>query len=98
MRRAAKIDTNQPEIVDAFRTLGWSVMYTHQLGKGCPDIVIGKGMHAALIEIKDGSLAPSRRRLTKDEDVFRAGWRGPYFVIETIQNIIDLNAAYGRIN
>ncbi|SEO78296.1 hypothetical protein SAMN05216316_1086 [Nitrosovibrio sp. Nv6] len=30
-RRAAKVDTNQPEIVDAFRKMGCSVLIISQL-------------------------------------------------------------------
>jgi hypothetical protein len=38
MRRAAKIDANQPELVKELRKLGFSIAFTFQLGKGFPDI------------------------------------------------------------
>ena len=41
MRRAAKIDENQPEIVDALRAMGCSVTILSAVGNGCPDILVG---------------------------------------------------------
>lgn len=41
MRRAAKIDENQPIIVEALRAAGGSVVHLHQLGQGIPDILVG---------------------------------------------------------
>lgn len=42
MRRAAKTDDNQKEIVAAFRRLGFTVAVTSALGQGFPDLVVGK--------------------------------------------------------
>ena len=41
--RAAKIDANQNEIVDALRKAGCSVQILSSVGKGCPDILVGRG-------------------------------------------------------
>ena len=38
--RDRKTDNNQHEIIAEFERLGWSVIDTHTLGKGFPDIVI----------------------------------------------------------
>lgn len=44
MRRAAKVDANQPEIVEALRKAGAFVVPLHAVGKGCPDLaVIARG-------------------------------------------------------
>ena len=62
MRRAAKVDDNQKEIVSALRKLGASVLITSQL-KNCFDILVGyKGINY-IIEIKDGKKPPSQRML-----------------------------------
>ena len=80
MRRAAKIDSNQPEIVAYLRKLGWSVFSTAAIGKGFPDIIAGRPGCCALIEIKDGKKPPSARKLTKDEQIFAEEWTGPLIV------------------
>ena len=41
MRRASRIDKNQPMIVEALRAEGASVVHLHQLGKGIPDLLVG---------------------------------------------------------
>jgi hypothetical protein len=41
MRRAARVDENQPIIVEALRAGGASIVHLHQLGQGIPDILVG---------------------------------------------------------
>lgn len=95
MRLRAKVDDSQKDIVKAFRVLGWTVALTHQLGKGFPDTVIskrinGKG-YTACVEIKDGAKPPSAQRLTPDELKWQQAWQGDYFVITSVQGVIDFN-------
>lgn len=78
MRRAARKDANHNSIADHLRSLGWSVLDLSRLGDGAPDMAVGKPGFAAVIEVKDGSKSPSDRKLTEDEERFRAGWEGPY--------------------
>lgn len=91
MRRAAKADDNQPQIVQAFRRLGFSVQHLHTVGKGCPDILIGRAGLNFLIEIKDGSKCESKRKLTKDEQDFFKIWRGQVCVIESVEQAIEFS-------
>ena len=42
MRRAARTDANQAEIVAALRGVGASVQPLHAVGQGCPDLLVGK--------------------------------------------------------
>lgn len=84
MRRRAKIDRNQPDIVAAFRAAGLRVVHTHMVGGGFPDIIVGVGTQIAMVEIKDGSLSPSRRALTDAEAAFHAEW--PVAVVETVED------------
>lgn len=88
MRRAAKVDSNQPEIVAALRKIGCSVTPTHALGKGFPDIAVGYRGSNYFFEIKDGSLSPSRRALTEDEFKWHDAWRGQVAIIESISQAI----------
>ena len=43
MRRIARVDRNQAEIVQALRSMGATVQHLHTIGKGCPDILVGFG-------------------------------------------------------
>lgn len=81
MRRAARVDTNQPEIVAALRKLGATVQPLHMVGRGCPDILVGWRQKNFLFEIKDGERPASERKLTQDELEWIGGWKGPVFVI-----------------
>ena len=65
--RAARIDANQPAIVEYFRRRGASVQILSSVGKGCPDLMIGYRSATVPVEIKDGSKPPSRQALTADE-------------------------------
>lgn len=85
-RLAAKVDANQPEIVDAFRKLGCSVLIISQL-KNCCDLIVSKGQTAA-IEIKDGSLPKSKRQLTEGEMDFMHSWKGLYFIVESLDDVL----------
>jgi hypothetical protein len=84
VRRAAKIDVNQPGIVKALRGVGASVQSLAAVGKGCPDLLVGfRGVNYVL-EVKDGERIPSQRRLTPLQGEWHEAWRGrPAVVVET---------------
>tara|TARA_R110002012_G_scaffold258505_1_gene438961 strand:+ start:213 stop:494 length:282 start_codon:yes stop_codon:yes gene_type:complete len=84
--RICRVDRNQPEIVECFRTLGFSVLHVHTL-KNCCDIVVSKNKRTACIEIKDGSKPKSARKLTKGEQIFKDNWQGLYFIIESVEDV-----------
>lgn len=86
-----KIDVNQPEIVDAFRSLGYSVKVTSSLGGGFVDLVTGKFGHNHLIEIKDSKKPPSARKLTPKEEEFHQGWKGSVHIIESVEDVIEFD-------
>lgn len=67
MRRAARVDANQAAIAEALRSCGATVQLIHTVGKGCPDLLVGFGGINLLLEVKDGSKPPSKRKLTPDE-------------------------------
>jgi hypothetical protein len=91
MRRKARIDANQNEIVKALRQIPHlSVAITSQLGQGFPDLVIGYRGKNYLIELKDGSKAPSVRRLTQDERTFHDQWFGSIFVCDSLEAILKV--------
>lgn len=73
MRRyAARTDGNHAEIRQAFRALGAYVLDTSHVGGGFPDLIVGTRGRWLMVEIKDGSKPPSRRKLTADQLVLHA--------------------------
>jgi hypothetical protein len=76
--RAKKIDANHNEVADYLRAIGWGVSTTAALGNGFPDLLVYRPGFAALVEVKDGSLPPSARKLTDHEEKFREKYTGPY--------------------
>ena len=64
MRRAAKVDKNQAEIVAALRRAGVKVCSLARCGGGIPDLLAHRAGHGfALIECKTkhGDLTPAQR-------------------------------------
>lgn len=81
MRRASKIDDNQPEIVETLRQIpGCAVKSMAAVGDGFPDLLVWyRGYY--LMEVKDGSKSPSRRSLTPDQEIFHRMWPGPIHIV-----------------
>jgi len=95
MRRRAKIDANQPDIVKALRKAGAFVQSLAECGGGVPDILCGFGGKTFLLEIKDGSQPPSKRELTPDQIAWHLEWRGgPCVVVNSVDEAL---AAIGAI-
>jgi|TARA_R110000787_G_scaffold56390_3_gene129654 hypothetical protein len=90
MMAGKRIDANQPSIVKTFRTLGCHVAITSSLGGGFPDVVVSTHGVTCLVEIKDGSKVPSRRRLTEDELMFHNVCSGYIAVIESEEQALGL--------
>lgn len=71
-----RTDANQTAIVAALREIGASVVSLADIGNGCPDLLVGFRGVTLLLEVKDGSKPPSKRKLTPDEKEFFETWRG----------------------
>lgn len=65
--RPAKIDGNHAEIRNVLRDIGARVIDLSAVGSGCPDLAVLYRGRTTWIEVKDGSLSPSRRKLTPDQ-------------------------------
>ncbi len=89
-RRAARVDDNQPEIVKAFRALGWYVLIISQL-KNCCDIIVSKNGRTIAVEIKDGAKTPSQQKLSAGELKFQSEWQGEYAIIKSIDCVMAIN-------
>ena len=74
MRQAAKIDANQRAIVKTLRKVGCKVISLAAVGNGCPDLLVLLGDKFTMIEVKDGTKPPSKRRLTPHQLIFHEEW------------------------
>jgi hypothetical protein len=88
MRRAAKVDANQPAIVEALRRVGCEVEVTSTIGGGFPDLIVGYRGVNHMLEVKDGSKPPSARKLTPDQERWHARWRGRVVVVESVEDAL----------
>ena len=89
MRHAARIDDNHKIIVHNLRQCGYSVLSLAAVGKGCPDILVGAAGKNILMEIKDGSKSPSRRKLTPEQRTFFSSWAGQAVVVTCLSEALD---------
>jgi Holliday junction resolvase len=86
MRRNAKVDDNQASIVRALRSAGCCCLSLAAVGKGCPDLLVYRADTLSLLEIKDGSKIPSRRKLTPLQVEFHKQW--PVHVVNDIDEAL----------
>lgn len=89
MRRAARVDANQAEIMAAFRKLGWLVLDMSGVGQGCPDLLVKDRSGALhLVEVKDGKKPPSARELTPPQVKFHAVW--PVVRVISVEDVLAM--------
>ena len=86
--RAARIDSNQVEIVAALRAIGCTVQSLAGVGFGCPDVLAGRNGRNYLIEVKDGSKPPSARALTGQEAIWINEWKGKVAVVNNVKEAL----------
>ncbi len=96
MRRNARVDSNQKEIVNFIRKYGGTVLIISQL-KNCFDILVGYNDFNIIMEIKDGNLTPSKRKLTEGEEKFKDTWKGgEYHIVKNINEVEQILKYYGN--
>lgn len=88
-----RVDRNQAEIVEALRSVGCTVQHLHEVGQGCPDLLVGHADDDGiprnyLLEVKDGSKPPSKRRLTPDEKRWITLWAGQVAVVRSVDEAL----------
>jgi hypothetical protein len=96
VRRAAKVDRNQAEIVAALRDIGATVQPLHAVGAGCPDLLVGFRGVNYLIEVKDWQKPPSQRKLNDFQVEWHGGWKGQVAKVETVGAAVAL--VTGQVN
>ncbi len=83
MRRAAKVDASQTQIVSALRAAGASVQSLAAVGKGCPDLLVGHAGRTYLMEVKEPHVKGRLRPSQVDWHLAWMPYGGPLFVVET---------------
>ena len=89
MRRAARRDANETEIIKAMRECG---AYVKQINdEGAFDLLVSYRGETLLLEVKDGAKPPSARRLTDAEQKFHDEWPGTNLgIVNSVQEALDL--------
>jgi len=90
MRKAAKIDANQTEVVNALRAIGASVQSLAATGKGCPDLLVGYRGINYLMEVKDGNKVPSAQELTIDQEHWHSLWQGSVHIVNSTNQALKI--------
>jgi hypothetical protein len=88
-RVAAKIDANQPEIVEALRAVGISVQSLAEVGSGVPDLLCAVNSINFIIEVK----MPGEH-LTPKQKSWHRDWRGRTHVAYNIEQALMIAAVY----
>jgi hypothetical protein len=88
VRRAARVDPAQAEIVDVLRDVGASVAPTSAVGAGFPDLVVGFRGRNYLLEVKQpegprGGSSSKGQQLNDEQMRWHQRWRGQVSVVRT---------------
>lgn len=76
--RAAKIDSNQNQIISALRDAGASITSLASVGMGFPDLAVGYGGLNFFLEVKG-----EKGQLTPFQKAFFDMWKGSIHVVRT---------------
>jgi hypothetical protein len=89
MRRAARRDDNEQDIIKAMREAG---AYVKQINdEGLFDLLVSYRGETLLIEVKDGAKPPSARRLTEAEQKFHDEWPGfNLYIVKSVEEALAL--------
>lgn len=74
MRRAARRDANEDQVVSALQACGAHVETINDAGRF--DLLVWYRGHTLLLEVKDGRKPPSARQLSPAEQKFHERWPG----------------------
>jgi len=89
MRRAARRDENEKDIIKAMREAGAYVKVIND--EGLFDLLVNYRGETMLIEVKDGAKPPSARRLTDAEQKFHDEWPGSdLYIVKSVEEALLL--------
>jgi hypothetical protein len=85
MRRAARVDSNQQELVQAMRKIGAKVYHVRK-----PlDLLVGYRGRNILVEVKRPEKKGHADEFTKEEKEFIEGWPGEIAICYTVEEAIN---------
>lgn len=94
MRRAARRDANEDQIVSAMQACGAYVKKIN--GSGEFDLLVYYRGHTLLLEVKDGRKPPSAQALTPAEEKFHREWPGDNLhIVNSVDAALALLKACG---
>ena len=84
MRRAARTDSNQTEIIAALRKCGCTTLFLN-IGFGAPDLLVARANRMWLMElkVKDGKL----RKIQED---WHRNWNAKVHVVRSVEEAIKI--------
>ena len=96
MKRAARVDGNQLQIIGALTEAGAVVTSLAAVGKGVPDLLVSYRGKWSLLEVKDGSRPPSERKLTEPQKRWQDKQRAATYVVTSPMEALEAIAAASR--
>ncbi len=90
-----RTDKNQAEIVQALRAAGCTVTSLHEVGRGCPDIVVGYEGVNFLLEIKNPK---TYGKLNETQVKWHGKWRGQVAVVKSPGEALRVVGAPVQLN
>jgi hypothetical protein len=90
--RQSKTDRNHAEVMQAYRRFGATVCDLSPMGEGVPDLLVAHtwcGLRRSFVaEVKDPEQPPNKRKLKPSEALWATHWRGEYWVVETLDDVV----------
>ena len=88
---ARRRDKTHSPICDQLRAIGFSVLDLGNVGRGCPDALIGRHGFTLLVEFKTGSEKNYQGRATGlAQHEFAKNWKGcPVIRASTLKDVLD---------
>jgi hypothetical protein len=97
IRRAARVDANQSEIVAALRAIGVQVVDSSGMGRGFPDLCAMFRGTIYFLELKNGSKPPSARKLTVEQVRFHNDARLAGVKVHVVSTVDEALAVFGAM-
>lgn len=82
-----RVDSNQAELMAEARRLGAEVQSIAPIGHGCPDLLGAQNGHWFMVEIKDGSKPPSKRKLNERQVEWHKRFNAPVWIWESVEDV-----------
>ena len=90
MRRAARIDENQPEIIHALRKAGAAVTPLHRVGGGVSDLLVSWRQRWFLLEVKNPLKPKADQDLTPGQKRWVGAQHAPVHIVYSAEEAVGL--------